>query len=241
MTRNAYTEGVGMGWYGKLPASGDFVHRGMSRSLVQWWDRWLLRGVGSLQRGGRDSEALYRQAPFWNFVIPSGLDIGLIQLGCIGPSRDRVGRCFPLTLVCAVPQVVYRPDVLAGSAAYYRCLGVSMLGALRHSRNAGQLDDSLRGAETVLNRLLMPAAATVSSANGGGDILSVLNGGHEIAPLAAAPDELGWADLPLYFNEASVTSYWWTNAAEGAAHRTLVHAGALNATLFDRLFQAGLR
>jgi len=235
MAKAFQAEGFKAGWYGKLPASGDFVHRGLSRPQIQWWDRWLQRGVADLSRTSRDGETVYLRAPFWNFVLPAGLGTGVVQLGCIGPSRDRVGRCFPLALVMSIDALQYKPELLAGSAAFYRCLGASMLGALRHGRHAAQLDDSLRLAEQSMDALLVPAADLPSS-GGGDDILSVLNGGHDIAPLTAPRNELGWADLPLYFNEGSVTSYWWTSSAEGAAHQSHIHGGMLNSTLFDRLF-----
>lgn len=236
------TNGFHAGWYGKLPASGDFVHRGLERAQILWWDRWLQRGVADLGRASRDNETAYLRAPFWNFVLPAGLGTGVVQFGCIGPSRDRVGRCFPLALVLCVNVEDYKPELLAGSAAFYRCLGTSMLGALRHGRNAEQLNGSLRLAEESINHLLLPAAQLPTS-GGGDDILSVLNGGHDVAPLTAPRSELGWADLPLYFNEGSVSSYWWTNSVEGAAHQSHIHGGMLNATLFDHLFlgRAGRR
>lgn len=235
MGRVLPAEGFRAGWYGKLPASGDFVHRGLERARIQWWDRWLQRGVADIGRASRDSEAAYLRAPIWNFVVPAGLGNGVVQFGCIGPSRDRVGRSFPLVLMLCVPAQDYKPELLARSAAFYRCLGTSMLGVLRHGRNAAQLDDSLRLAEEWMNALLAPVAGPASS-SGGDDILSVLNGGHDVAPLAVARQELGWADLPLYFNEGSVSSYWWTNSVEGAAHQSHIHGGMLNTTLFDRLF-----
>jgi len=233
MTHAANAEGFRLGWYGKLPASGDFVHRGLDRNLVQWWDRWLQRGVADVLRVSRDSEAAYLRAPFWNFVLPAGLGTSLVQLGCVGPGRDRVGRCFPLVLVLCVDTGVYRPGMLERSAGLYGCLGASLLGALRHGCSAAQLDESLSGAESSL-RTLRETLPPVSPDED--DILSVLNGGHEVAPLARSDRGSGWPELPRYFNEHSVSSYWWTNPVEGAAHKSHVHGGALNATLFSRLF-----
>ncbi|WP_017523407.1 type VI secretion system-associated protein TagF [Pusillimonas noertemannii] len=220
------------GWYGKLPASGDFVHRGLGRAQIQWWDRWLQRGVADVLRVSRDIEAAYLRAPYWNFVLPAGLGTGMVQFGCLGPGRDRVGRSFPLVLVLCVDAQHYRPDMLAESAGFYRHLGASMLAALRHGCSAAQLDDSLCLAEAAMHA----ATSQARPAAGDDDILSVLNGGHEVAPLARADDGLGWPELPRYFNPHSVSSYWWTNPVEGAAHKSHIHGGALNATLFSRLF-----
>ncbi|MCE7078529.1 type VI secretion system protein ImpM, partial [Bordetella bronchiseptica] len=73
----------------------------------------------------------------------------------------------------------------------------------------------------------------------GQDILDILNAGQAgNAPLAGARGLAAWPELPFCFNPGSHTSYWWTNQADGAALQTYVHGGALNATLFLRLFAA---
>lgn len=235
-------EKLRLGWYGKLPAGGDFMHRNLAREQVLWWDRWLQRGVAGLNRASRDAQAAYLRAPLWNFVLPGGLGTELVQFGCIGPSRDRVGRNFPLVMVATMPVAVYQPEVLSHCAAFFHGLGTGMLGVLRHGRNAAQLDEALEG---VAASVLRGSASTAGGAGtpAGEDILSVLNGGHETAPLSLPGDELGWADLPLYFDERAVSSYWWTNSVEAAAHRRHIHGGMLNTALFDRLFLSpvGLR
>lgn len=233
MTRTSGDEGFRLGWYGKLPASGDFVHRGLDRSHILWWDRWLQRGVADLLRSSRDAEAAYLRAPFWNFVLPAGLGTGFVQFGCVGPGRDRVGRSFPLVLLLGVDVGLYRPAMLENSAAFYSGLGSSMLAALRHGCSASQLDDSLQAAWTCLRAAQAPATPVSRDAD---DILSVLNGGHETAQIGAVPQGRGWPDLPRHFNEHSVSSYWWSNAIEGAAHKSHIHGGMLNSMLFSRLF-----
>ncbi len=226
-----------LGWYGKLPASGDFAHRDLGRGLVQWWDKWLQLGVARLH-ADRLGEMAYHSAPLWNFVVPAGLGAGAMQFGCVGASRDRVGRSFPLIIVFALPDDQYRPSVLAGAGPLYQSLGANLVAALRHGCSTAQLETSLHGTRSIVARLLAPVAAKSAPADGGGDIFSVLNGGHEEAVVPADSDGLGWPDLPLYFNPSATSSYWWTNAAEGAAHKSHVHGGALNATLFSKLFIA---
>ena len=55
------------GFYGKMPATGDFVTRRLSGDFVRAWDRWLaqhlvpLFGSGLLRRVGRHHRAKRRQ------------------------------------------------------------------------------------------------------------------------------------------------------------------------------------
>ncbi|NYT59230.1 type VI secretion system-associated protein TagF [Alcaligenaceae bacterium] len=232
-----------VGWYGKMPANGDFVHRRLSRELVQWWDKWLQTGVAGLHQRNADRsiEAEFQGAPLWNFAIPSGFGSGVVQLGCIGPSRDRVGRSYPLVITLSMPERDFSPAVLAGASGFYRQLGGSLLAALRRGCNPEQFDQSLRLACGEINAMV--AVQTSVADDPGADILSVLNVGHGTPVPVGVHDELGWRDLPSYFNPNSHTSYWWTNTIEGAAYKSHVHGGALNATLFNKLFvsHAGYR
>ncbi|MCC2596537.1 type VI secretion system-associated protein TagF [Pusillimonas sp. MFBS29] len=231
-----------VGWYGKMPANGDFLHRRLSRELVQWWDKWLQMGVAGLhQRDAQNVEAAYQVAPLWNFAVPAGFGSGVVQLGCIGPSRDRVGRSYPLVIMLSIPERDFNPSVLAGANGFYRQLGVSLLAALRHGCSPEQFDQSLRLACSEIKSMV--AAQAPVAEDPGADILSVLNVGHGTPVAVGVNDDLGWRDLPAFFNPSAHTSYWWTNTVEGAAYKSHVHGGSLNATLFNKLFvsHAGYR
>lgn len=223
-----------VGWYGKIPAAGDFVHRRLPRELIAWWDRWLQFGLVALKQAPDAAAARsFASAPIWNFAIPAGPGAGVAQLGCITPSRDRVGRGYPLCVVAALPPAQYHSSILDDASDYYRQVGASMLVAVRHGCAPDQFDRSLQ-------QVRMPAAAPSSSAPPrGNDIMDILRAGLEqgSAPLARRALS-AWPDLPFCFNPSSHTSYWWTNQADGAALQTYVHGGALNATLFARLFSS---
>ena len=79
------------GFFGKLPATGDFVWRGLPDAFRKAWDAWLTRHIAPLQRDGRDfpSGGL-------RFRLPSG---GHLAAGVILPSEDSAERLFPLSLV----------------------------------------------------------------------------------------------------------------------------------------------
>lgn len=224
-----------LGWYGKIPAAGDFVHRRLSRELIGWWDRWLQHGVAAIRQTADVHAARgFAAAPIWNFAIPAGLGAGVAQFGCIAPSRDRVGRGYPLCVALPLREDEYHRALLDGADPYYREIGANVLAAVRHGCTADVFDRSLM----VVTLPSTPPARAPASA--GSDIMEILNAGLEQAPAPLTPVSAlsAWPDLSFCFNPSSHTSYWWTNQADGAALQTYVHGGALNATLFTRLFSS---
>lgn len=85
-------------WYGKLPARGDFVGRGLPARWRSDWDGWLQRGL-ALAATTLDATTLRERlctfAPWRYLALPAP---GEIWCGIITASHDRVGRAFPLTL-----------------------------------------------------------------------------------------------------------------------------------------------
>ncbi|MEJ8847799.1 type VI secretion system-associated protein TagF [Variovorax rhizosphaerae] len=86
-------------WYGKLPARGDFVGRGLPPRWRSDWDGWLQRGLALAARttdGETLRERLCSFAPWRYVALPAA---GETWCGIVIASHDRVGRAFPLTLV----------------------------------------------------------------------------------------------------------------------------------------------
>ena len=85
-------------WYGKLPARGDFVGRGLPRRWRCEWDDWLQRGLAlaaTRLEGAVLRERLRAFAPWRYLALPAP---GEIWCGIMVASHDRVERAFPLTL-----------------------------------------------------------------------------------------------------------------------------------------------
>jgi type VI secretion system protein ImpM len=85
-------------WYGKLPARGDFVGRGLPTRWRSDWDGWLQRGLAlaaTTLGGAALRERLRAFAPWRYLALPAP---GEIWCGIMVASHDRVGRAFPLTL-----------------------------------------------------------------------------------------------------------------------------------------------
>jgi len=86
------------GFYGKLPARGDFVRGGLPRDFTDRWDAWLAPAIaGSRTRMGEDWLPAFLEAPVWRFILSAGLCGERAALGVMLPSVDRAGRYFPLT------------------------------------------------------------------------------------------------------------------------------------------------
>jgi type VI secretion system protein ImpM len=93
------------GWFGKLPALGDFASRRLPAEWIEAWDGWLQHElVRSRAALGDDAWlALYLVAPVRRFWLAPGLLAPRAWLGVLMPSVDSVGRHFPFTLATALP------------------------------------------------------------------------------------------------------------------------------------------
>ena len=82
--------------YGKHPAFGDFLAHGMEPARLRLFDSWLDAVLPPLKQSLGDAwEAAWTAAPPLNFWL--GPDIlGAPLIGVFLPSRDKVGRRFPL-------------------------------------------------------------------------------------------------------------------------------------------------
>jgi type VI secretion system protein ImpM len=86
------------GFYGKLPARGDFVRANLPRDFTDPWDEWLQSVIaGSQSLMGDAWLPAFLEAPVWRFILPHGMCGSQAVLGLMLPSVDRAGRYYPLT------------------------------------------------------------------------------------------------------------------------------------------------
>ncbi len=92
------------GFFGKLPARGDFVSRRLDHEFRAHFDAWLQKSIATSQRQLAEAwMESYLNAPIWRFVLGPGLCGSPPAIGVMMPSVDRVGRYFPLVLAAQLP------------------------------------------------------------------------------------------------------------------------------------------
>lgn len=104
MTSKVVAASGQIGWFGKIPAVGDFVGRRLPATFREPWDRWLQQSlVHARTRFGEQWDALYLTFPAWRFLAPAGCFDAGSWSGLLLPSVDQVGRYYPLTLAESWP------------------------------------------------------------------------------------------------------------------------------------------
>ncbi|WP_257387787.1 type VI secretion system-associated protein TagF [Tahibacter caeni] len=88
------------GFYGKVPALGDFVSRSLPREQIGVVDEWMRSGLFALRSISEQWLDSYLVSPVWQFVLPAGVWSPAPLCGLLMPSVDRVGRYFPF-FTCA--------------------------------------------------------------------------------------------------------------------------------------------
>ena len=92
------------GFFGKLPARGDFVGRRLDQAFRTAFDEWLQKSIATSKRQlGTAWLPAYLNAPIWRFVLGPNLCGSMPTLGVMMPSVDRVGRYFPLVIAAQLP------------------------------------------------------------------------------------------------------------------------------------------
>ena len=113
--------------FGKLPAHGDFVSRGLTPAQSEAWDAWATVAIETLRSAAPDFEAMHDATPPWRFVAgPSALGPQW-RAGALAPSVDAAGRRFVAVIgvECAPAEAAACGLAFAEQAEHglYRALG----------------------------------------------------------------------------------------------------------------------
>jgi len=164
MTISTDDPGQAVGWHGKLPTVGDFASRRLDSEFIRIWDDWVSSGL-ALLRTRSDCRWLdaYLSSPTWRFVLTPGfLSAPLhtqVWAGVVMPSVDKVGRYYPLTLACQLPQIQTNAVMQTALWSWLHRLEDLAVDAL-------QEDWSIETLESELVRLGLPLISLLSAENG---------------------------------------------------------------------------
>lgn len=107
--------GPASGFFGKIPARGDFVTRGLPASFLDVWETWIASAIAaSRDLLGDGWDQAWMTAPVWRFSLRDRVCGPDPVLGLMMPSVDRVGRCYPLLVAAVFVGHGGTPDTEAG-------------------------------------------------------------------------------------------------------------------------------
>ena len=153
------------GWYGKLPALGDFASRRLPQNFIQPWDAWLQQGLAASRATlGEAWLETYLTSSIWRFVLAAECLGPGAWAGILVPSVDRVGRYFPLTIAAPFASASQLEEWFA---------------ALESAAHAGLSASEISAFDNALHSIAPPAAS------GGPLQLSPLEIGSLPAPQAS--------------------------------------------------------
>ena len=130
------------GFYGKLPAVGDFVQRNLPSTTIAALDAWLQQGMYLLSQQGQTFEDSYMVSHVGFFVIPAQVWADQPVAGIIMPSVDRVGRLFPLVFLQSY--AAHQPIDLGALTSDLEQASSIAVSALQHRLSPDELYQRLR-------------------------------------------------------------------------------------------------
>ncbi|TWD46097.1 type VI secretion system protein ImpM [Agrobacterium vitis] len=102
-----------IGFFGKLPSHGDFISEGLERDIITMLDAWIRGGLHACeQEFGSQWPKIFAASPPWRFIVEKGVWGDATFAGVMLPSKDRVGRSFPLLIVAQLHEFAYHPRTL---------------------------------------------------------------------------------------------------------------------------------
>jgi type VI secretion system protein ImpM len=218
------------GFYGKLPARGDFVTGALSHKMVEAWHGWLESGLVRsrelIDDGWLDA---YLNQPVWRFALSGGLCGEDALAGVMIPNVDKAGRCFPLLVAAILPADAGPVAVSLALGDWYDSAETLVLSSLK----AGFVLEEFERQVAALV-VATPPAAPVPESDGEPWTWHIgkVCGWHVSTPdgrLEALYASL--LDRALGAN-GDAYSLWWTPGSDRIPPELLVYQGLPDATAF---------
>jgi type VI secretion system protein ImpM len=180
------------GFFGKVPARGDFVSRRLPAVFRAEWESWLAGLVVAARDAlGESWPNDWLIAPLWHFVLGRGRLPPNGGAGVLVASADRVGRLYPFTIIGAASGPPHaNSQALNGWARSAEAL---TLGALEDDFEPDALDAALvaLGPPPALSGPDYPAGHWRLSFDGDWPS-DLVDNGEDSAVRAPGPDQSVW-------------------------------------------------
>lgn len=226
------------GWYGKIPAIGDFTSRRLPRHFIDLWDNWLQRSIVAsrkqLKENWLDS---YLTGPIWHFVLMPGICENKIWTGILMPSVDNVGRYFPLTIALEIEPNTNSMLAAFSAQTWHADIETLALSSLDINIFPNNLDQGL-------NRLVFPYQNTKIESTRINKLAAwwqlessdaKLND-HKALSLPAEntiTEQMNLTAAELLFTYGSNKSVWWRITSETAIAQTNCYTGLPPENIFS--------
>jgi type VI secretion system protein ImpM len=235
-----------LGWYGKLPSSGDFIARGLPREVVQKIDDWVQGGLIQFRHRSPDWRYYFAYSTPWAFAMPAGVLAASAVKGYICASADRVGRLFPLVILSEVGSA---ETSVSPTDPWFGGVAQLLTRAIREQLAPEIFEAEVRSigranAPTKTSPLQSVGAGT----GAGAEIMDILNSAptgastamHKVTSAPITSLRQTQTNMSVAFDPAGNETLWWAHLGADQAppveFTPFVHRGALTSGLFIVLF-----
>lgn len=194
-----------IGYFGKIPAAGDFVVRNVDRNVREGLDKWLQQAMEASRKALGDAWLhSFLTAPVWRF-LSTGLGGQRTVLGVLIPSVDKVGRYFPFAILVELADL--QPDARTLLDCDRLLDGLEPLGlsVLDDDFDLDHLGHQLNAISKSIGAGKYPVAVSRQE--------DVEN--EDVASLERSLSQLDWGNA----------SVWWTEGSEFRSAEMLFHEG----------------
>ena len=191
------------GFFGKVPARGDFLDRRMPSGFQSAWESWLSAFVVAARDAlGAAWPEAWLTAPLWHFTLGRDIVRPFGAAGVVLASVDRVGRFFPFTIVGGATQQPGGSHEACSPDDWARAVEALAVAALDDDFSPDRLDEQLRD--------LGPPPAATGAVRPEGVWTLPIQDGWPAPPLDALADS-AW--LPPGPDQSA----WWCRGSDSMA------------------------
>lgn len=165
-----------VGFYGKLPAMGDFISRRLPNEFISPWDNWLQSCfMASREHLGSNWLNHYLTSPIWRFLLSPGLCGGKSVVGIVMPSVDKVGRYYPLTVAAIIEDSPQVPFLFMSRNVWFEQLEDVALMGLENTLDVDDFDQLIQ----TIPSFPLPTSSDISESIFAGEYSLWINAGVE--------------------------------------------------------------